>query len=47
MPQDEIVEFDQAGETMDEEDEQTKISIDDGISETGSESRPARSILRS
>ena len=48
---DEVVEFDQAGEPIDGEDEDiddegTKISIDDGNSETGSDARPRRSILR-
>ncbi|XP_067934639.1 muscle calcium channel subunit alpha-1-like isoform X2 [Watersipora subatra] len=46
-PQDEIVEFDQAGEATDEYDDETiKINMDDGNSETGSEARPAKSILR-
>lgn len=48
--QDEIVEFDQAGEPMNDEEEgdnsDTKINMDEGSSEGGSEPKPSKSILR-
>lgn len=48
--QDEIVEFDQTGEEIpyDDQDDDTKLDMDDSEvnSESGSEAKPARSILK-